>query len=64
MAKKLELPKSWNVPWEQRGFGVYLEGTNKRVFEVPIAYKSSKETKQIIDFIVAAINSYKGWDNG
>jgi hypothetical protein len=58
LKKKLAPPKEFPFPWERRGFGFYVPGTNKRICEVPLAWKTSAQAQQISDVIKAALEAY------
>lgn len=49
---------NWNMPWEKRGFGLYLPSTNKKVLEVTVAWKTSEQAQEIIDIVAHRINQF------
>jgi hypothetical protein len=41
-------------PWQKRGFGLYLPGTQKSVAEVPTAWKTDAEALALLRLLAAA----------
>lgn len=46
------------LPWEQRGYALYVPNTQKRVLEVPIAYKTSEQAQATIDYVARVVSTH------
>jgi hypothetical protein len=52
------LPGWLRTPWEKRGWGLYVSGTQKRIVEVPLAWKSSLEAEAVVEYVHRAVNCF------
>ena len=52
------MKKHTNLPWEKRGFALYVPGTNKKIVEASLAWRSSEETQANIDLVQHRMNCH------
>jgi len=57
MSKK-EVSGFTKLPWERRGNRFYEAGTQKKVLEINMGWRTSAEAKANGDLVAAALNEY------